>query len=89
MTDTAFERNGRGSGAARQGRPDTAARRVAELEAEVAAKDQEIAALANVVGYLTGDIVVALRDTLDARRLSTMKNQVTNIANEIERHRPG
>jgi hypothetical protein len=63
--------------------------RIAELEAEVAAKEQEIASLLNVVGYLTGDVVAALRGTLQTQQLSTMKDQVTSIANEIERHRPG
>lgn len=56
--------------------------RIAELEAQVAE-------LQNVVGHLTGDIVQALRDTLALRRLRDMKAEVTNIANHIERHRPG
>jgi galactose oxidase len=61
--------------------------RFPELEAQLAEKERQIAELANVVGYLTGDVVTALRATLRLRRLRDMKTQVTNIANEIERHR--
>jgi PAS domain S-box-containing protein len=43
MTDTAVEMNGRAKGAAQQDRPDTSARRVAELEAEVAALRRALA----------------------------------------------
>ena len=63
--------------------------RIEELEAQLAEMEREVAGLENVVGYLTGDVVGALRDTLRLRRLRDMKAQVTNIANEIERHRPG
>ena len=63
--------------------------RIAELEAELTEKNRQIADLENVTGYLTGDIVDALRSTLRLRRLREMKEQVDNIANEIARHRPG
>jgi hypothetical protein len=56
--------------------------RIAELEAQVAE-------LRSLVGHLTGDVVQALRDTLALRRLRDMKAEVTNIADHIERHRPG
>ncbi len=63
--------------------------RIAELEAELTEKNRQVAELENVTGYLTGDIVDALRSTLRLRRLREMKEQVDSIANEIARHRPG
>jgi hypothetical protein len=63
--------------------------RIQELEAQLAEKEREVTGLVNLVGYLTGDIVAALRDTVRLRRLRDLKAQITNITNEIERHRPG
>jgi hypothetical protein len=63
--------------------------RIAELEAELAERDRQNAYLSDVVGYLTGDVVDALRRAMRLRRAREMREQVGNVANEIERHRPG
>jgi hypothetical protein len=62
--------------------------RIAELEAELAQKESENVYLHSVVGYLTGDVVNALRQAMKLRRAREMRQEVGNVANEIERHRP-
>ena len=69
--------------------PEDDPARVAELEALLADKERRVAALVNILGYLTGDVARALRNALGLRRLRELKEQVRNIANEIERNRPG
>ncbi len=50
MPDTTAEMSGRARGAARQDRPDACARRVAELEAEVAALRRALASAGRGAG---------------------------------------
>ena len=71
------------------GAPEVVAGPLPELEAQLAAKDRQIAELVNTLGYLTGDIVAALRNTLTLRTLRQTRQEIANIADEIERHRSG
>ncbi len=71
------------------GAPEGGAAQPTDLATQLAEKDRQLAELSNVLGFLTGDVVTTLRDTLGLRTLKQTRAQIANIANEIERHRPG
>jgi predicted chitinase len=59
--------------------------RIKELEEQLARKQEELDALVNVVGYLTGDIAVTLDHAVDA--LEEAAKSMRHVTDELRRHK--